>query len=531
MGYSRRDFLRQTTVTLAMTALAARALPGAALAETTPDFAQFIDASGEELILGGRPLSWWIESFGLPFHVSYAPDIRANLLAFKEVFARLYPKGEVRYAGKASTHPAIFRLAAEAGVGIDVASPYETRCALEAGVPPDRLDLNGNAKDDGLLNLAIGKDMLIIIDSIAELERVAALAKAQQRRPRALLRVTGFSLEGVTSAAIFTAGEWSKFGIALSDIPALLPRLADMPVKIIGFHTHIGSQINDLGAYQLVLGKMLELGQALQAAGHTFEAVNIGGGFPVSYVTQDEWDEILDRIRDGFIAAKAGDPSKIYLWANAPGDFVMGPDGRPTKEWKGELFTARYPKEKMLEALLTGDLTVNGSAMKATAALEAAGTPVLMVEPGRSIVSDSGITLARVAFDKKIAGTHDLISLDLGVVNYCEAIVALPARQWALATDPKRRDAEPFESFIAGNLCFSADMLSRLKVAFPRRPVRGDVLLISSTGAYNPTFFASNANSFPRPARILLEANGDWTYLKRADSYREIFSLDHSEQP
>jgi len=70
------------------------------------------------------------------------------------------------------------------------------------------------------------------------------------------------------------------------------------------------------------------------------------------------------------------------------------------------------------------------------------------------------------------------------VVNYCQAIVALPARKWALATLPQRRDPAPFETFIAGNLCFSADMLSRLKVAFPRRPLRGDVLLISSTGAY-----------------------------------------------
>ena len=147
-----------------------------------------------------------------------------------------------------------------------------------------------------------------------------------------------------------------------------------------------------------------------------------------------------------------------------------------------------------------------------------------MIEPGRSIVSDSGIALARVAFEKRIAGVHNLISLDLGVVNYCEPIVALPAGHWALATGLKQRDAEPFETFIAGNLCFSADMLSRLKVAFPRKPVRGDVLLISSTGAYNPTFSASNANSFPRPARLLLEANGDWTYLKRADSYQEIFS-------
>lgn len=111
-------------------------------------------------------------------------------------------------------------------------------------------------------------------------------------------------------------------------------------------------------------------------------------------------------------------------------------------------------------------------------------------------------------------------------MNYCEAIVALPARHWALATEPERRDAEPFEAFVSGNLCFSADMLSRLKIAFPRKPARGDVVLISSTGAYNPTFFASNANSFPRPARLLLDADGDWSYLKRTDTYQDIFSLE-----
>jgi diaminopimelate decarboxylase len=341
-----------------------------------------------------------------------------------------------------------------------------------------------------------------------------------------VLRVTGFPLDKVTSPAIFTAGDWSKFGILISDIPPLLPRLEAMPVKVLGFHTHIGSQITDLAAYQLVLGKLLELGAMLARAGHPFEAVNVGGGFPVSYVTQSEWDEILERIRKGFIAAKNGDPSQIYLWGDAPGGFAVGPDGMLGKSWEGELFTTPYPKETMLEAILTNDIVVNGQTLKATAALEAAGSPALMIEPGRSIVSDSGITLAGVAFEKRVAGAHNLISLDLGVVNYCEPIVALPARKWALATGLKRRDAEPYETFIAGNLCFSADMLSRLKVAFPRKPVRGDVLLISSTGAYNPTFFASNANSFPRPARILLEANGDWTYLKRGDTYEEIFSLE-----
>lgn len=121
-NYSRQDFLRQTTVTLAVGALAARAAPGHSAAAEAFVAKEFIDSSGEGLILGGRPLSFWAETLGLPFHVSYAPDIRANLLAFKEVFARLCPKGEVRYAGKASTHPAVFRLAAQTGVGIDVAS-------------------------------------------------------------------------------------------------------------------------------------------------------------------------------------------------------------------------------------------------------------------------------------------------------------------------------------------------------------------------------------------------------------------------
>ena len=99
-----------------------------------------------------------------------------------------------------------------------------------------------------------------------------------------------------------------------------------------------------------------------------------------------------------------------------------------------------------------------------------------------------------------------------------------PLASGRLQLGSSRNDPEPFETFIAGNLCISADMLSRFKVAFPRKPLRGDVLLISSTGAYTSHFLAANANSFPRPTRLMLEANGDWTYLKHVDTYEEVFS-------
>ena len=529
MIVSRRDFFRHSAVTLAVASIAdPTALSWAHAGSGTANFRQFLDAIGEELHLAGRPLSWWVDSFGLPLHVSYGPDIRNNVRAFQQVFKAHYPNGEIRYAGKADTHPLVFRLVGDEGAGIDVASPYEAQAALEAGIPSTHLDVNGNAKDDGLINLAIDKDMLIVIDSIEELERIASLAQSRQRTPRALLRVSGFELGPVTASAIFTAGIWTKFGIGVDKIPGLLPRLAGMPVKVLGFHTHIGSQITDVEAYRAVLGKLLELGGLLKQARHDFTMVNIGGGYPVSYVTEEEWDRIINRIRDGYIAAKAGDTSKIYLWENQLGSFRLEADGMPGKDWSGELFWARYPKEKMLEAILLGDLKVNGRTMKALDALAAAGTPTLVVEPGRAIVSDAGITFARVALLKTIAEHHHMIAMEMGVVFYGEAIVALPARNWAIATEPNRRDSEPFETFIAGNLCFNADMLSRIKVPLQRKPARGDILVIPNTGAYNPTFFAANANSFPRPARILTDADGAWSYVKRRDTYHEVFSLTAS---
>jgi len=111
-----------------MAALASRAARADALTNS-PYTAAFIDVSGDELILGGRPLSWWIETFGLPFHVSYAPDIKANLRAYKDLFERLYPTGEVRYAGKASTHPAVFRLCRRGGASGSMSPRLTKRAA------------------------------------------------------------------------------------------------------------------------------------------------------------------------------------------------------------------------------------------------------------------------------------------------------------------------------------------------------------------------------------------------------------------
>jgi diaminopimelate decarboxylase len=148
-----------------------------------------------------------------------------------------------------------------------------------------------------------------------------------------------------------------------------------------------------------------------------------------------------------------------------------------------------------------------------------------VIEPGRSLIGDSAVTLAKVSQVRKIEGYHNLLTLEMGVNSFGEAMGLMPVQRWEIINEYDRKDPEPFEAFVAGNLCFSGDMLARYKVSLQRKPIRGDVVLIRDTGAYSPNFFASNSNSFPRPARVLVDDDGRLTVMRKRDTYEEIFSL------
>jgi diaminopimelate decarboxylase len=173
-------------------------------------------------------------------------------------------------------------------------------------------------------------------------------------------------------------------------------------------------------------------------------------------------------------------------------------------QWSGEKFYSPYPKEKMLARLLSGSIPFQGQEVPLKKVLDQIGKPKLMVEPGRAIVGDAGITLARVADVYEVAGRYPLVTLELGIVNHGTGLVEPDLYPWTLANDIERKDRHPFKAFVAGRLCFSGDMLSRYLISFPRKPIRGDVAVIEKTGAYASTFFASQANAFPLPGQLLI---------------------------
>ena len=174
---------------------------------------------------------------------------------------------------------------------------------------------------------------------------------------------------------------------------------------------------------------------------------------------------------------KNGDPSKIWLWDNGVGDLGMEAEGMPGKTLARRVFWAKYPKEKMLGGdPARATLTVNGATIKTLDAIAAAGTPALVVEPGRSIVGDAGMTFLRTAFVKQIAGIHHDARDGDGRRLLAEAIVGLPAISGRSRPSPTAAIRSPFDTFVAGNLCFNADMLSRHQgAACSGKPVRGDI--------------------------------------------------------
>jgi diaminopimelate decarboxylase len=215
--------------------------------------------------------------------------------------------------------------------------------------------------------------------------------------------------------------------------------------------------------------------------------------------------------------------SEVFVWHDGLAGFAGESDPRiHLGRWTGERFYTEYPKEKMLEALLKGEVHVFEKTSNTVTALKELGEPLLTIEPGRSIVEDCGVTLARVGIVKKVAQHHNLVNLEMGVTSHGESLIERPVKKWEIVNDYKRQDPQPFTAFVGGNLCFSGDMISKYKVFFQRQPVRGDVVLIHNTGAYTSSLFSANSNSFPRPARLLVDENGEIVSLKRRDTYEEI---------
>lgn len=225
-----------------------------------PDSAQASCAGA--LAVGGVELADLARRFGTPLYVLDTEQVRARMLAYRTAL----PSAEVAYAGKALLTKALVRLAAEAGLSLDVCSGGEVALAVAAGFPPERMLLHGNVKTDeelrSALKVGVGR---IVLDSVDDIDRLGELARQPQR---VMVRLTP-GVDGQTHPALATGVEDQKFGVAIDQIDTVR-RVSVYPhLRLVGLHCHIGSQIADVSHYQQAAVRMVEaMGKAEPALRH-----------------------------------------------------------------------------------------------------------------------------------------------------------------------------------------------------------------------------------------------------------------------
>lgn len=190
----------------------------------------------------------------------------------------------VHYAIKANANPQILSLIAKNGLGADCVSGGEVQAALDAGFPADKIVFAGVGKADWEINLGLDNNIFCFnVESLAELRVINELAQAKNKIASVALRINP-EVDAHTHAKITTGMKENKFGINLSLLGGVIDELQKMSnVKLIGIHSHIGSQITDMSAFRNLAIRINEIQEELEQKGIFVENLNFGGGLGIDY--------------------------------------------------------------------------------------------------------------------------------------------------------------------------------------------------------------------------------------------------------
>ncbi|MEI7773002.1 MAG: diaminopimelate decarboxylase, partial [Chloroflexales bacterium] len=248
-----------------------------------PDTAEVI---GGRLQIGGCDVADLAADHATPLYVLDEATLRGSMRAYRAAMARRYPgPSRVHYASKALLNTAVAQIVAEEGLGLDVVSGAELLVARRAGMPMDQVHMHGNAKGEAELRRAVEWGVgAIVVDSLDELDHLAALTHGLERPQGVLLRVAP-NIDAHTHAHIATGGAASKFGLPLEAVGAAAARVLDADgLRLLGLHAHIGSQLfaaGEICAAVAVLAR--EMARLRDTLGVDLEELSPGGGLGVPY--------------------------------------------------------------------------------------------------------------------------------------------------------------------------------------------------------------------------------------------------------
>lgn len=421
--------------------------------------------SAGRLAIGGADAVELAKEYGTPVFLMDEDDIRKNCREYITSMRETY-EGEfsIAYASKALSFTYLYSVMAEEGMCADVVSGGEICAALRGGLSGDKLYFHGNNKTDPELLYALDKGVrCFVVDNREELLRLDRFARHKGIVQDVSFRMTP-GIDAHTHEFIKTGKVDSKFGLTMEngDAYEVIREASGLEsVRVTGIHCHIGSQIFEVEPFTLSVRVMMGFMKKVRdELGVEMTSLNLGGGFGIRYIPSH-------------------DPRSVRSVVEA---------------------TARAVTDTASELGLP--------------------LPHLILEPGRSIVGPSGITVYKIGNVKDIPGVRTYISVDGGMTDNPRFALYGAAYDALL---PERPLAERTELVtIAGRCCESGDLLARDIYLPPAKS--GDYLAVLATGAYNYSM-ASNYNRIPRPP-IVMVSGGRPKLVVRRENYEDMLKCD-----
>ena len=405
------------------------------------------------------------EKYGTPLYLMDEDKIREHVRAYKTAMAKYFPQGSMpEFASKAFSCKQIYRIMAEEGIDIDVVSPGEIYTAVKAGFPMENSFFHGNNKTDDDIRFAIeNKVGCFVVDGEDELLALDRIAGEMGVKQDILLRITP-GIDPHTHKKISTGSVDSKFGTAIETGQAMeivKKALSLNNINLCGFHCHVGSQVFDIQPFTDASEIMLDfIADVRDTLGYTAEILNLGGGLGVRYTEADPEIDYGEKIKE--IA---------------------------------EILNCQCEKLNL-------------------------PVPKILMEPGRSLVADAGMTLYTVGSVKEITGYKNYVSIDGGMTD--NPRYTLYESPYTVVLASCANDQKDYTATVAGRCCESGDLIQE-NVKMPK-PIRGEILAVLTTGAYNYSM-ASNYNRVGRPPVVMLNSKQDYIAVRR-ETLKDICALD-----
>ena len=386
---------------------------------------------------------------------------RTYIDAIKKYFGE---ESEPLYASKALSFKEMYKIANDEGMSVDVVSGGGLYTAKEAGFPMEKVYFHGNNKTDEEIAFAMDCGLgYFMSDCREELSAISRIAGEKGICQKIIMRLTP-GIDTHTYEAVRTGQVDSKFGVPIETGQALeLVEFAlSLPnIELAGFHCHVGSQVFDGQSFCDSADIMIDfIVLVKEQLGYEAKVLNLGGGYGVRYVEEDPVLNIEESIKE----------------------------------------VSEHIKKKCAEAEIK--------------------MPKIMMEPGRSIVADAGITLYSVGNVRTIKGYKSYVAVDGGMAD--NPRFALYGSLYSVLVANKADKKADFMCDVVGKCCESGDVIAE-KVTLPPCE-KGDYIAVLSTGAYNYSM-ASNYNRIPRPPVVILKDKKSRIGVKR-ETFADIVKND-----